>query len=387
MENNNLISVGLRYPELDRFARFMNATTEFLRKEASSNVQLYSKQNGEKLEHIVLDRMRTIAPDFNINAEEIRHTPKQHFPDILMGTNYGVEVKSTKEHSWQSVGSSIVESLREDQVKKVFLLFGRLSAPDIDFRCKPYEDCLYDISVTHCPRYLISMDLENTSQTIFSKMNVAYDSFRESANQIDVVRDYYRKKYKTGERKGEMPWWIGDQQGGVYNFEPSNLRDTSSIRLMKNLDQQTNDYLKICAYVLFPEIIGKDPTKYQNYSLWLCSRYSIICSSLRDQFSAGGQGNIYVNNKLRWSNVPKIICNLLVHINKIKFIFENHTDVYNEISYYSDYYKEGRTSLMSLWVQAVNYHLGKATNGKIKAEALLSLRFDQSCGNDFYAIE
>lgn len=386
METNNLISVELQHPEIERFSRFMQVTTDNLRKDAMGHIEQYSKQNGEKLEQVVLDKMRTLAPDFNINPEEICHTPKQHFPDILMGNTFGVEVKSTKEKSWQSVGSSIVESLRDDQVKKVFLLFGRLSAPDIDFRCKPYEDCLYDIAVTHSPRYLINMDINDREQTIFGKMNVDYDSFRGSGNQIDIVRDYYRKKYQDNERKGQMPWWIGEKQSSSVQYEPSSLTDGSSIRLLNTLDSPAVDYLKVCAYILFPEVVGKGTTKYQNYSLWLCSRYSIICSSLRDQFSAGGQGNIYINNKLQWSNVPKAICNFLVHIDKIRSIMRNHTDVYNDISYYAEYYDNNNpVSIFDQWKTAIDHHISKVVGSKnISINTLLHLSFDHSIGNDYF---
>ena len=159
MDESGYIAVNLRHKEEERFARFMQITTEALKRDARTNVDYYSKQNGEKLEGVVLEMMRSHANEFDICPDSIKPTLKQHFPDILLGDNFGVEVKSTKERSWTSTGSSIVESLREEQVKRIYLMFGRLSAPDIDFRCKPYEDCLYDIAVTHSPRYLINMDL------------------------------------------------------------------------------------------------------------------------------------------------------------------------------------------------------------------------------------
>ena len=65
-----------------------------------------------------------------------------------------------------------METLRESEIEKVFLLFGRLSAPEIDFRCKPYEECLSEIAVTHSPRYLINMDMHGSDMTIFEKMGI-----------------------------------------------------------------------------------------------------------------------------------------------------------------------------------------------------------------------
>ena len=310
MDESGYIAVNLRHKEEERFARFMQITTEALKRDARTNVDYYSKQNGEKLEGVVLEMMRSHANEFDICPDSIKPTLKQHFPDILLGDKFGVEVKSTKERSWTSTGSSIVESLREEQVKRIYLMFGRLSAPDIDFRCKPYEDCLYDIAVTHSPRYLINMDLKSESQTIFGKMQVDYDTFRESKEQIEIVRNYYRDKFNQNGKRGEMPWWIGSDTSTTL-FEPPTLQENGLIRMWDIIDTPTQEYLKACAYILFPEILGGGTTKYQRLALWLCSRYSIITSSLRDKFSAGGRGNIYVNEKLKWGNKPKMICNLL----------------------------------------------------------------------------
>ena len=39
------------------------------------------------------------------------------------------------------------------------MLFGKLGGKTAEFKCRPYEDCLSDIAVTHSPRYLINMEL------------------------------------------------------------------------------------------------------------------------------------------------------------------------------------------------------------------------------------
>lgn len=381
MDENSYIAVHLRHKEEERFARFMQITTEALKRDAHTKVDYYSKQNGEKLEGVVLSMMRSHANEFDINPESIKPTLKQHFPDILFGNNFGVEVKSTKENSWTSTGSSIVESLREEQVKKIYLMFGKLSVPNIDFRCKPYEDCLYDIAVTHSPRYLINMDLKNSSQTIFGKMRMDYDTFRESKEQIEIVRNYYREKFSHTGKKGEMPWWIGTDTNTTL-LEPSTLKESGLIRMWEVIDASTQDYLKACAYILFPEILGGATTKYQGLTLWLCSRYSIITSSLRDKFSAGGRGDIYVNGKLKWGNIPKIICNLLVQTETIRKVFENQSDVYQEIRYYASYFKSG-TNVFDVWKQQMNYYL-KAYH--ISIEEMLSLSFVKVVENDFFTM-
>ena len=74
------------------------------------------------------------------------------------------------------------------------------------FKCRPYEDVLYDIAVTHSPRYLINMEIEK-SDTIFSKMGTTYDEFRVSPDNISQVRKYYRER-AIERKRFEMPWWI-----------------------------------------------------------------------------------------------------------------------------------------------------------------------------------
>ena len=121
-----------------------------------------------------------------------------------------MEVKSTKADSWTSTGSSIVESTRIKEVESIYMLFGKLGGEHAEFRCRPYEQCLSNIAVTHSPRYLIDMNLEDT---VFDKMKVEYNTFRllEETEKIAKVRDYYKKVYATkGKGKTyQMPWWMG----------------------------------------------------------------------------------------------------------------------------------------------------------------------------------
>ena len=60
------------------------------------------------------------------NPDKAYRNQKQHFPDILVGEHYGIEVKSTKVNQWSSIGSSIVESTRTKEVQTNFILFANL---------------------------------------------------------------------------------------------------------------------------------------------------------------------------------------------------------------------------------------------------------------------
>lgn len=362
MEDSSYITVKGINERYNDFVDFMEATTSELKDSAKNGKIDYSKHQGEKLENVVLHQMKSLANNFNFNPENIIHTEKQHFPDIISENYFGVEVKATKEKTWISTGSSITESLRDDCVKKIFLLFGQLSVPDVDFRCKPYEDCMYDVSVTHNPRYLINMDLQKTGETIFDKLNVKYDDFRVANNRIEIIRNYYRDKYRN---KGkEMPWWIGEEP------ENNKIRNDGSIRLYSNLTKCEKDYLQLCGYVLFPEVLNSE---YGKLALWLCSRHSIVNPNIRDMYSAGGQMDVYINGRFFCKNVPKSICNFLIVIDNIRDFFAKKIDVYNEIYYYSDFYTGN--DLYKDWKNTVNKYINNLLPMNI--DEILKLTFDK----------
>ena len=365
MEDSNYITIKDSSGRYDDFVHFMDATTGHLKEHAKNKTIDFSQCMGEKFEWIVLDQMKSLAADFHFSPDQVIHTDKQHFPDIISENYYGVEVKTTKSDSWVSTGSSITESLREDCVKKIFLMFGKLSVPNVDFRCKPYEECLYDISVTHNPRYMINMDLASTSQTIFHKMGVDYDDFRLREEKINILREYYREKYKKTDR--EMPWWIGDES----------VSSISSIKLYSSISKSDKDYLKICGFVLFPEVIQ---SKYSRLSLWLCSRHSIVNPSIRDMYSAGGQMNLYIDTKKRLGNIPKSISNLIKSIDYIRIFFENHS-LDEDIAYYADYYQKDKSNF-ECWKSAVAFYIKELAD--IDINEIVNLTFDSQSGSDIY---
>lgn len=384
--STSYITIQNSHNHYEDFVNFMSATTDALKSDSKSRSQYYLSRVGEKFETDVLNAMRSKAADYRFDPELIKKTPRQHFPDIVSNNYYGVEVKTTEKNSWHSTGSSIVENLREEEVKKVFMLFGILNRNRIDFRCKPYEECLSEIAVTHSPRYHINMDMQDGDSNIFSKMGVSYDEFRLLGDsQIDVVKNYYREKYRNENRS--MPWWIGDEYDDAI---PSVLGDCNEIRFLSDVwkDSETKEYLYTRLYLLFPEVLGnKRATKYSKATLWLCSRYSLICGSVRDKFTAGGKGNIYVNGLLTWENVPKCVCNFLKNINLIFETFEYDSSIESEISMYASYYRPGK-NLFELWKEEVNRYI-KQTMGAncIDINDLLSCRFKEVKGNDFFLEE
>jgi len=261
------------------FADFMAKTESRFNELSKNNPMLFKKCSPSQLEEQTESVLKEIAPSTPFRPEEIKLVSGHSFPDVIAEKFFGVEVKSTKENHWTSTGSSIVENTRNDLVENIYMLFGKLGGTPPEFKCRPYEDCLYQIAVTHSPRYLIDMELrEKNQQTIFDKLQTSYDAFRKDSQKIDRIREYYiREAVKSG--KEEMPWWVGRQ-----SLNDQDDMTTPPITLFSNSPMK--DEIKAEIFLLFPEVING---KYANAALWLCTHKYMLCPNMRDEFSASGK--------------------------------------------------------------------------------------------------
>lgn len=320
MMEENIISIRKRDIQMadDAFAEFMRITESALNDKAKDTPKEFSSLSSSMLERVSVQCMKDICVNTPFRAEEIRLVSGQSFPDIIAETFYGVEVKSTQADRWLSTGSSILESTRDKNVESVYLLFGKLGGkPEV--RCRPYEECLYDITVTHSPRYLIDMNLEH-DDTIFSKMGVSYKELRTSDNSIANVRKYYRNKAKS-ENKKEMPWWfeeIGDSS-----------KNGMMIRHISSLTPDERKKLIMQLYILFPDDVIKG--NYIDPAMWLVSYHKVVCHNMRDFMSAGGKAR-YLNGNILPQPLPAIVKRFLENANLIKteiYSLLPEIDVYN----------------------------------------------------------
>lgn len=211
----------------------------------------------------------------NFSPGEIMLVSHTTFPDIIAAGKYGVEVKTTKSNHWTSVGSSILESTRPKSVEQIYMLFGKLGGCEAEFKCRPYEEVLSDITVTHSPRYLIDMRLAK-GETIFDRMNTTYDEFRVSDNSIGTIRRYYRSLFQEDQ---SAPWWLTNEQDdrgmGI------------GVRTWDTLNTEEKENLRSLFLLLFSEQILQ--RKYKSIALWTVAAKSILLYNARDFFSAGGK--------------------------------------------------------------------------------------------------
>ncbi len=336
-----------RYLDL-AFAEFMHKTEMYLNDKTSQDHQLYKKCNGTRLEGVALEILHELSVDTPFKKENIILVSGHSFPDIETKPCYGVEVKSTEKDSWQSTGSSIVESTRNLDIQRIYMLFGKLGGDRAEFRCRPYEQCLSNIAVTHSPRYLIDMNLSETgSKTIFQKMSIDYDDFRllNEYDKVSKLRKYYKVQAKAS-GKVQMPWWMGES-------ETSDGPEVTApvVSLYNDLNTDEKEKINILMFVLFPADILNG--KYQRAALWMCTRFSVIIPNIRDIFSAGGQimnlGGLTFSRKLpqvirRMYNYRAEIVALLKHID-----FQTASDIaYN----WDDIYLSQNP--LDAWIDMVN---------------------------------
>lgn len=282
-------------PSLDEFRSLMKRTDVLLNAESTGREAYYTSRNGTQLEEDVFDALQRTAKN-TVFEGTIQLVSGASFPDIVANRFYGVEVKSTNKNQWKSIGSSILESTRIKDVERIFLTFGKLGKP-IAFMSRPYEECLYGISVTHYPRYQIDMEL-GAGETIFDKMGMPYDELRKLENPVAPVSRYYKSQLKSG----ESLWWAADEN-------PEDVVAPPTIRLWGTLSKELKDEYRARGYALFPEVLI---SKYNRYALWLVSNCSVVDTHIRDQFSAGGQADIITING-RFEKMPAAFGRIYTH--------------------------------------------------------------------------
>jgi len=328
-----VISVNKEVTSSD-FEQLLKHTTNVLQETSTKETSRYLKLLGNKLEYEVRDVMSSCSINTPFEGT-IELISGQKFPDIIANNFYGVEVKSTKQDHWITTGNSILESTRVEGIERIYMLFGKMFDP-IDFKCRPYEECLYDVVVTHSPRYVIDMDLKD-GQTIFDKIEMDYNTVRQSPNPIKPFKDYYRNKLDEGQEL----WWIDNQE-----YKP----DSIVFKIWNTIDKEEKNRLKIKGYSYFPEVLGKSHNKFDRYTMWLSVKQRIICPNIRDIFTAGGRENITIENSTLIA-LPKALSNFIKDIDKIVLEFLSvDNNKLNEI-WRSNY--ESRKVINEEWVKRV----------------------------------
>ena len=230
-------------------------------------------RSGEDFEVCVRDAVATVLAEMGITAT-IHYEQGSHvFPDIVVefasGEKYGIEVKSSTStgRGWKINGNSVLGSTKEDVVD-TYVMFGKTTRGHQAFRCKRYEDCVADVAVTHSPRYRIDMDLA-PGTTFFDKSGLSYQQISDAEKPIDLITDYFRSQ-------GQHAWWLSESS-------------PAAIRMFSDLPKEEQQRLLGYCFAHFPEVFSNKTNKFSRCAMWLAAEHSIVSSSLRDNFSAGGR--------------------------------------------------------------------------------------------------
>lgn len=267
-------------------------------------LKFLSRQKGISplyFETIVFEQVKKAAEGTSFEGA-IRQTGTHDFPDIVANDYFGIEVKMTTGDHWTSTGNSVLESSRIENVERIYIMFGKFGGK-VDVRYRLYQECLPEVSVTHSPRYRISMDLP-IGKSIFDKIGVDYDTLRNDQNTIQTIKNYYRSKLKDGEEL----WWI-DQDSDDKPVSPI-------IKPFRNLSAKEKENFIVESMILFPEMFGVSQAKFERAAAYLIAEYNAVSANLRDLFTAGGKVEMKIKNKK--ITVPQIITRLKERADSIR---------------------------------------------------------------------
>lgn len=271
----------------EEFEQILDAITDQLRAEARAK----PFQEARKFEN----RVREVAEQI-IGAGTVDFEPAaQAFPDVAID-EFGIEVKFTTNDTWRSVANSVLETNRIGEVKKVYLIFGKMGGlPDV--RWGEYEKCVMHVRTSHVPRFEVEI---GAKESLFQKMKVSYDEFRvsEMHEKMRYIREYARSRLKEGERL----WWLEDAPGEAHSLP-------LQARLYTKLSDSEKTKLRAEAILLCPQIVksGAARNKYNDVALYMLTYHGVLCHQTRDLFSAGSvanpmnddEGGIYIARALK----------------------------------------------------------------------------------------
>ena len=267
----------------------------------STQAQNTAFTTSPQFENRVREVAQEVLVDSNITIDFDPHP--QGFPDIAIG-EFGIEVKFSSNDTWRSVANSVLETNRIQEVRKIYLVFGKMGGtPEVKWA--EYEKCVVHVRTSHVPRFEVELSDE---QSLFEKIGVPYDEFRHLSmeQKMTHIRAYARSRLKPGEHM----WWLEDTPE-----EPGHTLPVQA-RLYTKLPSEEKIKLRAEAVLLCPKIVesGRSRDKYDDAVLYLLTYHGVLCHQARDLFSAGSVANpdndnvggIYIERALKLLE-PEII--------------------------------------------------------------------------------
>lgn len=235
------------------------------------------------------------CPEFS--EWEIEYVGGHKFPDIVAKVadkkSLGIEVKtiSSKGRGWSVMGGSIRESTRIPEISRIYVFCAKKSPFEI--KCRPFEDCVKSVAVTHSPRYMLDMDL-SAEESLFQKINVPYDEIRRLPNPFEP----FKKEWAKSHPEADVCWWqdainpsVGDEMEREEEHFAGVVLNTN-LRFWSDLEDSEKRDKRARMMILFPEVfLGRSKNQYRGACIWLYNHH-IVNPSMRDVFSAGGRTEV-----------------------------------------------------------------------------------------------
>lgn len=264
---------------MDKFYKFLNLL--------HIQLQMYEKfDNWKHLEILTANSSNwIIKQDSEFSGWCVDYDEDAHrFPDVIIKTpygNWGIEVKSSKSKNWETLGGSINESTKVSGLNEIFILFGKNINNRVHVRIKEFSRCVKSVAVTHSPRYLIDMEIDN-GKDIFSLLNTTYQSVCNHNQPFDIFKEYFKEKARRSNTKF---WFLSDDE----NERSSETYQELEWKFFNQLSAEERIELISEAIILYPlDLFGYSTARYGNSNLFFLGR-NVVSNSMRDIFSAGGK--------------------------------------------------------------------------------------------------
>lgn len=302
---------------------------------------LDSTTSSEEFEAGAVEVLKEVITNWNDAQPEdekldidVRRLGKHHFPDIVIENQtdhekIGLEVKyHVRDNSWKTTGNSAYESISEDGLSKIYLLFGHFKKIPPEFRIRPMERCLSDVTITHSPRY--NIDMEYGQDFCDQELGMPYECLRHiEQEQREVYVNTYisKKKYK----------------------------ELTSVNNKEQLIAQS--------FILFPEIFSQNAqARYRRMSVWLFSK-NILCRNVRDFLSASGKQKVDVIGP---KDLPRVFSRLYEHRTRIRSEIAAFPQSVLEKSWYEETIWQGEITIipddveerLNLWINILSEQYG-----------------------------
>ena len=221
---------------------------------------------------------RTVAAELRVACNskgigQVGHTfHPSAFPDVLVN-GFGVEVKYTRRKTWHGTGNSIFEGMRDSNTSQIYLVFCRADLPEI--RWRKYEDSIKGVRISHSPRYMIDMDIDDS---FFDELGIPYAEFGSYSMRDKMV--HVREHVKERISEHEKLWWIDEENSHTLPMQ---------VRIYRLLPSDVKIMLRAETALMCPQIFkgSRQKGKYDQAAIYLLTQHGVVAPQIRDLFTAG----------------------------------------------------------------------------------------------------